>query len=142
MDEIAWVRRAREGSAEAPGHVHFRLKALRAEAGSLGDRLATSLYAQPALVPAFPWLGGKAPAAPKVLAADAARGVLRVAPGDTVPVAWWLVQARQADGRWAVALRPADGGEVRAPAVDGAEFVSVTAIDRVGQESGTVVVRW
>ncbi|MFL5580263.1 MAG: family 10 glycosylhydrolase [Gemmatimonadaceae bacterium] len=141
-DEIAWVRQARAGTQDSPGHVHFRLKALRAEAGPLGTSLARSLYAEPALVPAFPWLGGRPPAAPKVLAVDESRGSLRVAPGDSVPVAWWLVQARGADGRWTVALRPAEGEEVAVPTAGRTEFVSVTAIDRVGQESGAVVVRW
>ena len=54
--EVELLRAARQPAGESQGHVHFRLKSLLAgAAGALGDRLAASLYAAPALPPASPW---------------------------------------------------------------------------------------
>ena len=66
--QIATIRDARAGSADPPGHVHFRLSALLAD----NERIAHSLareYAQRALVPAFTWLGSAAPPAPSLATA-------------------------------------------------------------------------
>ena len=60
--QVEFLRDARAGSAEAQGHVHFRLSTLMPSApGALGDQLAGSLYADRALPPASPWLGAAVP---------------------------------------------------------------------------------
>jgi uncharacterized lipoprotein YddW (UPF0748 family) len=148
--QITLLRFSRAGTMEANGHIHFRLNSLIAPAGplngALGDRLQTDSYNVPALVPEMPWLGGNPPAAPLAALAepgDDDRPVLLLAPGDSTALAWWLVQSRDADGRWTMSLLPS-GTQKILLAESGAnapDVVSVSAIDRVGQASGRTVVR-
>ncbi len=46
------------------GSMHFSLKDLRANRLGSRDRLIRTEYAQPALIPVMPWLGGEAPPPP------------------------------------------------------------------------------
>jgi uncharacterized lipoprotein YddW (UPF0748 family) len=52
VNQIALVRERAPGT----GHVHFSMVALMGNRQGLGDQLQAGLYAQPALVPASPWL--------------------------------------------------------------------------------------
>ena len=52
------------------GHIHFSMVALLQNRADLATMLQRDLYSQAALVPATPWLGGGAPAAPIVPAAN------------------------------------------------------------------------
>jgi hypothetical protein len=100
------------------------------DATTFGDALHTEVYGQPAVPPASPWLGAARPAKPLLDAAadntgqqDASgdgpasagesRALFVAAPGDSVPVRWWLVQSlgawisagrsgscRRTDNRW------------------------------------------
>ena len=153
LDQIA-LTRAQEG---ATGNVHFSMSALMPRPGAstlppfsplpvhLGEQLAMGPYAMPALVPASPWLGQTRPAPPKAaLVADAETGgaLLRLAPGDSRLVRLWVVKARYGS-EWLVELVP--GGErSRLLTENGSEpspdEVLVSAIDRVGNESGTAIV--
>jgi hypothetical protein len=122
--------------------VHFRLAALFAD----GDRLASTLaemYRDRAVVPAFPWLGATAPAAP-VVSVDSADGAARftVSAGDSVHVRWWLIQTRGRDGVWMTALRPFGEGRLGVSAFgtgDPSE-IAVTAIGSTGVASIATVV--
>jgi uncharacterized lipoprotein YddW (UPF0748 family) len=58
-DQLALVRKAVPES----GHVHYSFKALRSDAAAVAGALRT-LYAEPVLAPAMPWLEAAAPAAP------------------------------------------------------------------------------
>src|SRR5689334_2619157 len=49
----------------ATGHIHFSMKAIMHNRDGITDALK-DLYATPALVPASPWLGDEAPAAPRL----------------------------------------------------------------------------
>lgn len=104
--EIELLRAARRPAGESEGHIHFRLKSLLANAaGGLGDQLAATLYADPALPPASPWLGAAVPAAPRFVGcAEPGEandlGALRVAAGDSTTVRWWLTRWRDAHGGW------------------------------------------
>jgi hypothetical protein len=103
----AQIASARTSSADAngvPGHIHFRL-------GSLLDSAfdavwANTTYTRAALVPAFPWLDARKPAVPRVRDLERAPRAsqplrqLQIAAGDTVPVAWWLVQRQAENGTW------------------------------------------
>ena len=138
-DEIASLR-ATHGPADE-GHVHFRFMSLGANGGTLGDALHQSLYAAPALVPASPWLDDRRPAAPRVAPDSAAPANVAVQPADSVPVAWWLVQARSADGRWSSTLLPASArGLAATPARAGAVELAVTAIGRTGEASAPTLI--
>jgi hypothetical protein len=96
------------------------------------DGLATALrsgaYAEPALVPATPWLDDRVPAAP-TLRREGER--LRIEPGaGEVAVARWALWRRVA-GQWRFAVLP---GAARQFAVEGADRVALAAVSRTGVE--------
>lgn len=137
--EIERLRYSRGLSDESNGHVHFRLSAILLNGHAIGERLRTQAYAEPALVPAAPWLGGVPPADPKV---TALRGSLQVAPGDNVPLAWWVIQTRMSDGRWRYWLRQSTERRIDLATLGdlGGRRIAITAVDRVGQLSRPVVL--
>jgi uncharacterized lipoprotein YddW (UPF0748 family) len=150
--QIDFLRRARQGTDESMGHVHFRLGKIPTT-GSLAARLVAGPYAEPALPPESPWLGAARPAAPTVdaCAAGAAPApgpdrrtglTAAVAPGDTTPVRWWLVQLQSADGRWTSRLHPATLGAVPvvAPGGGAAVHAAVSAVSPTGVASEPRVV--
>jgi hypothetical protein len=117
----------------------------------LNERLLQEVYAEPALVPASPWLRARPPAAPVVaIRTDAATGarVLDLRSGVAAPSAggavvsttespWqWAIQTRGAGG-WSTTILPGTArGYVVAPR--GAALpmdIWVTAVDRVGNAS-------
>src|SRR5688572_8984652 len=117
LDQIRLTREANAG-----GDIHFSMRALmpantvqrdsvlvgvatqppaQTNAAALADRLRAELYAEPALVPASPWLSKTRPAAPVVrLRTDSASGewVVRLAPSGQRRVVWWTVRALQSTG--------------------------------------------
>jgi uncharacterized lipoprotein YddW (UPF0748 family) len=140
--QIETIRASRIGTSDVPGHVHFRLAALLAENGQLGQRLASD-YADRALVPAFPWLGPAAPASPevRVLNAEGPAAVV-VSAVDTVPVRWWLIQMRSRDGKWSSVVRQAFAGQSMTEAFGSTDpdEVAVTAISATGVASPVTIV--
>ena len=151
--EVDALRDARRGTTESLGHVHFRMRTLLApldgDTATFGAALRTTEYATPAVPPASPWLGDAAPAMPRLLVpGDATQQsvsgegaptvtsntLVGVAPGDTVPVRWWVVQTLGIDGRWNERVAPAMAGafSVMPSDVVGAQWMAVTAISRTG----------
>jgi uncharacterized lipoprotein YddW (UPF0748 family) len=150
----------------AGGDIHFSMRALMpagdvrrdsvlvavatpppppAAAAALADRLHAQLYAEPALVPASPWLTNHRPARPVVrLAIDTATGehVVRLTPQGNRRVRWWTVRAF-ADGGWRTWVLPGTQRRlVVAPAsASPPARVVVSAVDRFGMESATAVAR-
>ena len=143
------LRDARQNSVESNGHVHFRIGSLVANAGplsgSLGDRLQSDSYREPALVPEMPWLGGKPPAAPIAEIANASDGdrlTLKITAGDSAAVSVWVVQMRDADEHWHTTILPLSTREIVLPDGDASpDIVAVSAVDRVGQASVRTVLR-
>jgi hypothetical protein len=107
--------------------------------GGLSDKLASGVYAPPALVPASPWLDSTLPGKPELTARlDDAAKMLRCtwksANGDTV----WLWVVRTKVGKaWTVEVKPAGQTEIMLPmdAESTPEIVAVSAVDRTGNES-------
>jgi uncharacterized lipoprotein YddW (UPF0748 family) len=123
--------RARAG---ATGHVHFSMAALMQDRRGIAGQLRT-LYALPALVPASPWLGATPPPVPALKLQPDGRAVIIPAPGGAA--ARFVIWRRQ--GRdWAFSIQPADEPVV---AIAGAEALVVTAVDRLGNESGPATLR-
>jgi uncharacterized lipoprotein YddW (UPF0748 family) len=137
--QIARLRYTRELGDETDGHIHFRMSSLLLNYHAIGERLRTTSYTEPALVPASPWLGGAPPASPRVTSLSPS--AVQVVAGDTVKVAWWMIQTLGLDGRWRVSLRPASERriELNSLADLGGHRVAFTAIDRVGQASRPAV---
>jgi uncharacterized lipoprotein YddW (UPF0748 family) len=59
------IKMSRERQMSA-GNVHFSFKSLQQDWNGIGTTLKTSSYTQSAFVPPTPWLGDKAPNAPKI----------------------------------------------------------------------------
>jgi uncharacterized lipoprotein YddW (UPF0748 family) len=142
LNQLEYIRASRAGSADPFGEVHFRLSALFADHDRLGATLSSE-YGSLAIVPAFPWLGNTAPAAPQVSIVSRDSAVtFSVTPGDTVSVRWWLIQTRGRAGVWTSTLRPAGDGRLAASAfgtVDPDE-VAVTAVGMTGVTSAPTLV--
>ena len=145
-DEIlAQVRTTREQQG-AGGNVHFSMKVLLEDRDSVATALERTLYSEPALVPASPWMSVPALGVPTV-------AVIQVKEDEDVVftphakdvVRWWLVQLK-VGGRWESRLldgamrRTLLGALLRNPLV-APDILAVTAIDRVGNALAPVVLR-
>jgi uncharacterized lipoprotein YddW (UPF0748 family) len=133
------IRLTRSDSA-ASGNVHFSARALVRNQEGLSDWLETITYAEPALVPASPWLDRTPPAAPTVaMRADSTWGGMRLAltPASGAAPWLWVVRARYGD-EWRTEIVPgAERSFHLAPLGIRAtpDAVVVNAVDRVGNAS-------
>jgi uncharacterized lipoprotein YddW (UPF0748 family) len=128
-DIVRQVSMARQESGVS-GTIHYSMVALQNNRGGLKQALAP-LYAQPALVPGSPWLGRSAVSTPTV---KAKRGEVKWSGGGEV---WqWAVQ-KKVGGHWTTQIFPAS--QTSCVINEPATAVAVTAIDRVGNASGTAV---
>jgi len=127
--EINLIRRTQGAS----GHAMFTARALRKNQGGITTTLRDKVYSGRALVPATTWLGGGALQAPQVRAANGT-------------VSWqgdrnswlWGVYLRTAEG-WRFDVLPAGQTSLRIDPADGVTAVSITAVDRLGNESAKQV---
>jgi len=106
------------------------------------DGLATALqagaYAQPALVPATPWLDATPPPAPVLALVQGPDGDgLQIEPGAGEAAARWAVW-RRVGGVWRFSVLP---GAARAVVLGGADAVVVSAVDRAGNAGARNAVR-
>lgn len=109
----------------AGGHIHFSMVALMQDRDGIATLLRQGPYARPALPPATPWLGDRAPPAPRLRRSGDHVEILP-APGE--PVARWAVW-RHRDGQWQFGVHAPSATFVEAA---GAERVAVAAVDRLG----------
>ena len=122
------VQQQRQRGDKAAGHIHFSLAALMQDRDGVATQLQAIAYAQPALVPATPWLDNAAPAAPTLR--PVAGGVL-IEPGAGEAATRWAVW-RRIGGQWRFAVLPP---QQRLIAVQGADLLAVSAVDRVSNLS-------
>ena len=140
--EIVNQVEATRASGQATGTIHFSIKSLL-EGRALGDALATSVYADRALVPPTPWLDAEPPPAPRVRVEERRSGrevVVEAAPGEAVR---HIVVRTRRGGQWQWAALPgptAASPRVSSPLAPGDEVVAVSAIDRSGNESRAAIV--
>ncbi|MGI9090387.1 MAG: family 10 glycosylhydrolase, partial [Gemmatimonadaceae bacterium] len=136
LDQIQ-LTRAQGG---ATGNVLWSIKTFQQNPDSLDERLARGLYADPALVPASPWLSNATPPRPAVIARrDAISGdlMLDMAPTDSSMSPWlWVVQTRS-DSAWSTRVIP---GTERTHLLSGRGMpspvdVRVSAVSRTGNLS-------
>lgn len=139
LDQIAIVR-ARSGS---PGDVHFSMKAFLSDRGGINESLHDGPYAEPAVVPASPWLGWSRPASPSLRARWS---------GSMVTVDWrpawfanrpwmWVASARY-HGVWRSQPLPQSATTFTWPADPHRgvpDAVAVSALDRVGNEGAPAI---
>lgn len=122
--------------SSAPGQIHWSEAAL-IKNNALAATLANETYRQPALIPRYPWLGARAPAAPQ----------LRVTlGGETATATWsstnqpalWVLQTKQF-GDWKTQILPATRTGLKFDLQP--ELVAVTAVDRNGNTSSAAVMK-
>ena len=146
-DDIVQEIQLTRDTPGATGHIHFNATVLMRNIDGIADRLAAS-YAEPALVPASPWLDRMPPGRPiAAVARDSATGadrfVVRFAPqeGAKAMIGWWVLQSR-VNGTWRTTILP--GVERRYILKDDeadADLVSVIAVDRSGNAGVAALVR-
>jgi uncharacterized lipoprotein YddW (UPF0748 family) len=122
------------------GHLHWRMATLM-QNHALDEALERRLYAEPALVPAMPWLRRATPEKPKLGFSHIDKG--RRLAFDWTPVGlqkpWlWMLQTRT-HSEWTTQIFPA----TRTSQSWGAsppEYVALTAVDRTGNTSRPAVL--
>jgi hypothetical protein len=108
--------------------------------------LVAGPYAEPALVPASPWLESKAPSAPRVRAQTdtlSGRTTVTITPVGSTTVREWVVRSRFGD-TWTTSIVPGSVREHSFAAADASarpDLIVVTAIGRTGMESEETRVR-
>ena len=140
IDEIDTTR-AHAAGASGVGHIHFNMSALMKDPDSLNEKLAP-LYAAPALGPASPWLGAKAPARPTIsLGKDGGTGdfVITLTPVKGTTPWLWTVRTL-ANGTWTSEVLPGWLRTHRLP-VATVDRVYVTTVSRTGVESAAAEAR-
>jgi uncharacterized lipoprotein YddW (UPF0748 family) len=136
--EVGDQVRATRKQPGATGNVHFSMKALLRNPGGVADELK-AVYAEPALVPASPWLGDRKPGKPTVTRDGQYAGYRVVIKPGAGEAARTFVLRSLVDGKWQVQLLPADGRKDAATVVPAkATAVVVTAVSRTGIESDPV----
>ena len=140
VDQIALTR----ARPDTGGDILFSMRNLLSNPDKLSDKLK-KLYNNPALIPASPWLGPKAPDVPVFGATlDAPRRALRLRwkprDGDEF-IAQWTVQMRYGS-RWTTQIFPGAraGSNVWIDPNRLPDRVALTAVDRVGNQSAPVVL--
>jgi uncharacterized lipoprotein YddW (UPF0748 family) len=130
LNQIKLTRR----QSGVSGHVHWNMTALSRNHLLTGN-LSKDLYAEPALIPATPWLRSVPPAKPDLYAIGKGSGSVRVtwnvASGETV---WlWLLQVRKGE-KWSSKILPGDNRSCvftdTAP-----DAIALSAVDRLGNTS-------
>lgn len=141
-DIVQEIEATRENPG-ATGHIHFNAAILMKNVDGIADRLATA-YAEPALVPASPWLDKDGPPRPVASATrDSAASTIdvRFAPVLREQVRWWVVQSRVND-EWVMAIVPgAERRHILTGDVAVVNLVAVTAVDRNGNASTPALIR-
>jgi uncharacterized lipoprotein YddW (UPF0748 family) len=125
--------RAQDG---ATGNVHFSMRTLMRNSKGIVGLLRDGPYAEPALVPASPWLKADQPPQPE-FAVEGNR--LAVSSEKAEQIRLWVMYLKNNDG-WTMRVVPNDGSNHGSLEVEPGEFVEVqvSAVDRAGNESPRV----
>ncbi|MFN3653351.1 MAG: glycoside hydrolase family 10 protein [Armatimonadota bacterium] len=138
--ELANQVRLTRAQPGAGGNIHFSMKPLMQNRAAINDHLAGTVYREPALVPATPWLDSQAPATPNLEVDHSPTGERTVTwkPGDAEKPWLWVVQYRRG-GKWTTEVRPAGATGCDSPATAGVDYLAVSAVDRCGNQSEPAV---
>lgn len=123
---------------------HWRART-QARRDSMTAKLARETYAQPALIPAMPWLDAVPPPAPTAtLSLLGNRADVALTPGGE-SLAVWVMQSKWPNGSWRTEIVPITLRQwtVTAPTPDAGAPVEVwvSVVDRAGNQSRPVRVR-
>lgn len=125
----------------ASGQIVWDMKSLMENRGRLASALQNDLFAQPALVPASPWLDKLPPTRPKLYVVNhGSTGATTLTwESATTNKAWlWVVQTRKA-GQWKTEILPSSKTSYSLNQ-SLPEVVAITAVDRCGNLSPPAVM--
>jgi uncharacterized lipoprotein YddW (UPF0748 family) len=141
---------------QATGHIHFSMVALMQDREGIATLLQLGPYAQPALVPATPWLDGSGSATPAPPQLRRVGNKVHITAANAESVVRWAVWKRSgpnsgpnsgtnsaansgsgANSRWRLAVQ---GPQERSVDSQGADAVAVSAINRLGAMSPPTLV--
>jgi uncharacterized lipoprotein YddW (UPF0748 family) len=138
--EIEAQIRLSEKQPVSAGHIHWNLKSLL-RSSELQSELERGLYAQPALVPACPWLGSTSPAKPRLSVSGEGPASVRAAweaGGEERPSLWVLQY--QLKGSWETKILSGEKRSLVLPYTI-PEVLAMSAVDRVGKVSLPVALK-
>jgi uncharacterized lipoprotein YddW (UPF0748 family) len=135
-DEIARQIQTVRGQAAGSGEIHYHLRSI-AENPELAAAVQ-SQYAQPALVPASPWIATAPPPKPRLTVDTGANSAhVRWENLTGEPPRWWLLQSRT-NGIWTTQIFPS--GRTDGYLENGiSDVVSLRAVDQLGNLSEPAV---
>lgn len=134
-DILKQINLTRE-TLDAAGNIHWHFKSLLKNLGEVADKLSDTLYSEPALVPAFSWLGSGTLEKPEV-SFESLR--LSWSLKDSTAAKSWALQIKR-DGKWTMEVLPITSTSRVFEKDELPEAVAITAIDRVGNASPAVVI--
>lgn len=141
-NEIVEQIKATRGASGATGNVHFSMKPLIQNRGGISDLLTKDVYAEPALVPASPWLDETPPGQPKLsIQKDAVSNPIQLdwKPTGTKKVWLWVVQTKTGS-EWTTNILP--GRQTSADLTNTPfESVAVSAVTRDGIQGAIAIVK-
>ncbi len=136
VDQIRLVRE--QGGAD--GQVHWDMRKALMCANGLDTALEHTVYSEPALIPASPWLSHARPAPPQLTVRFRARSLeARWSARGREKVWLWVLQTRRA-GKWTTEILP---GQVTRQPLRGPvpEAIAVTGVDRYESAGLPTVMR-
>lgn len=135
IEQIQLTRTLENGSH---GHMHWSMKSLLRDQGGVTTALRKEIYAQPAIIPASPWLGSTPPGAPRVTIVGSA---VKWQPAGPATAALWAVQTR-VRGVWRLDTVAGARTAWKAPenSTGALEVVAITGLDRMGNAGPSAVV--
>ena len=126
-DQIV-ITRARAGGT---GNIFFNTKTTILKENAVVASFA-DLYANTAVMPAYPWLDATPPPAPSL---SVVSSLVQITPGAGESARWWVLRARAA-GAWTT--RIIFGTQVSVPVAANTDRVVVNAVDAAGNLSSAV----
>jgi uncharacterized lipoprotein YddW (UPF0748 family) len=138
VDQVQMQQARARSNPLGNGHIHFSMVALMQDRDGIASLLQFGPYAEPALVPATPWLNSPPVAAPR-LQRQGSRVVITPASGE--PAVRWAVWTRSggssSNATWRLqVLAPQE----RSITLNGGDAVAVSAVNRVGQLSAPTLL--
>ena len=132
---INQIKLTREMCSGTAGVIHWDIKCLMQDRDGLATALRNGLYAEPALVPASPWLDWRFPDKPR-LKVDA-EGRIKWETAHLEKVSAWVLQTKDGD-QWTTRIFP---GRARSATMTiWPQAISIREIDRCGVASGATVI--
>ena len=133
------VRLTRQ-QAGASGNIHWSMKSLMQNRGGIADALRKEVYAQPALIPASPWLEHVSLAAPNLqIQTSSAEIKLRWEEPNHHATRFWVLQTRSGS-EWTMEVLPQQQTSRVLRSGPPPEVVALTALDRCGNAGPPAVL--